>query len=460
MSARVLVVDDVPANVKLLQGRLRAEYFEVMTANSGEEALAVANMTVPDIVLLDVMMPGMDGLEVCRRLKGDLRTQHIPVILITSLESPADRVQGLEAGADDFLTKPIDDVALLARVRSLVRLKMITDELRSRAATGERMGIVEPLLFADVDVDSRARILLIDDRPYSVERLKTVISDSHDIEIVTDPDQALPRAASGEFDMAIVSLSLSGADGLRLCSHLRSEKETRTLPILVLSEPEDSKRLARALDIGVNDYLVRPIERNELLARVRTQLRYRRYAEQLRADVERSMKLAVTDSLTGLHNRRYMESHLTTHIDNAVDANKNLSILLFDLDYFKSVNDTHGHEAGDIVLRRIGEIVAGNIRGSDLGCRYGGEEFVVIMPGRSLKTARDIADRLRSVVEATDFRAPDAAEPLKITISVGIAALQTPDDTPLSLLRRADRALYSAKEGGRNQVVVEASEAA
>jgi len=460
MSARVLVVDDVLSNVKLLQGRLTAEYFEVMTATSGEEALKIAGEAVPDIVLLDVMMPGMDGFEVCRRLKSNISTQHIPVILITSLDSPADRVEGLEVGADDFLTKPIDDVALLARVRSLVRLKMITDELRSRAATGERMGIVEPLKFNDVDVDGRARILLIDDRPYSVERLKMVIADEHDIEFSSDPDEALAHAASGNFDLLIVSLSLSGADGLRMCSHLRSVDVTRTLPILVLSEPDDSKRLARALDIGVNDYLVRPIERNELLARVRTQLRHRRYAEQLRADVERSMKLAVTDALTGLHNRRYMESHLTTHIDKAVQNNKKLSILLFDLDHFKAVNDTHGHEAGDLVLRRIGSIVANNIRGSDLGCRYGGEEFVVIMPDRNIATASDIAGRLRAVVEATEFEITDKADPLKVTISIGIATLQSPDDTPLSLLRRADRALYSAKEGGRNQVVVEADRAA
>ena len=460
MTARVLVVDDVLANVKLLRARLMAEYFEVMTASNGTEALTVANLTLPDIVLLDVMMPDIDGFEVCRRLKADRRTEHIPVILITSLESPADRVQGLDAGADDFLTKPIDDVALLARVRSLVRLKMITDELRSRSETGERMGIVEPLLYKDINVDSRARILLIDDRPYSVDRLKTAIADHHDIEFETDPDHLVRRASSGKYDLLIVSLALSGADGLRLCSHLRSMEATRTLPILVLSEPDDSKRLARALDIGVNDYLVRPIERNELLARVRTQLRHRRYADQLRNDVDQSMKLAITDPLTGLFNRRYMESHLTTHIDAAIEGKKDLAILLFDLDHFKAVNDTHGHDVGDAVLRQIGKIVSNNIRGSDMGCRYGGEEFLAILPGRSIKTAHRIADRMRTLVENFNFAAEDASKPLHVTISIGISALQDADDTPLSLFRRADRALYSAKDGGRNRVVVEANLAA
>ena len=138
MTARVLVVDDVPANVKLLEARLSAEYFDVMTAHSGAEALAVCERAECDIVLLDVMMPDMDGFEVCRRLKSNPATHHIPVVMVTALDQPSDRVAGLEAGADDFLTKPVSDIALIARVRSLMRLKMMTDELRMRAVTSQR----------------------------------------------------------------------------------------------------------------------------------------------------------------------------------------------------------------------------------------------------------------------------------------------------------------------------------
>ena len=141
MTARVLVVDDVDANVKLLEARLTAEYFEVRTARSGPEALHICARERADIVLLDVMMPGMDGFEVCRRLKAEPRTQHIPVIMITALDQPSDRVKGLEAGADDFLTKPVDDIALITRVKNLVRLKMLTDEMLMRASTEEQMGI-------------------------------------------------------------------------------------------------------------------------------------------------------------------------------------------------------------------------------------------------------------------------------------------------------------------------------
>src|SRR5678815_2278275 len=141
MTARVLVVDDVELNVKLLEAKLASEYFEVVTAYNGHSALELAEAEPPDIVLLDVMMPRMDGFEVCRRLKANERTTDIPVVMVTALSDVSDRLRGLESGADDFLTKPVNDVALFARVRSLVRLKTMVDELRLRQATGESMGL-------------------------------------------------------------------------------------------------------------------------------------------------------------------------------------------------------------------------------------------------------------------------------------------------------------------------------
>src|ERR1700731_3089668 len=144
MSARVLVVDDLPANAKLLEARLMAEYFDVVTAASGAEALAICQRAECDLVLLDVMMPDMDGFEVCRRLKGNPATHYIPVVMVTALDQVSDRVKGLDAGADDFLTKPVGDVALIARVRSLARLKRVTDELRMRAVTSKEIGLQSP----------------------------------------------------------------------------------------------------------------------------------------------------------------------------------------------------------------------------------------------------------------------------------------------------------------------------
>src|SRR3974390_761972 len=163
MTARVLVVDDVPASVKLVEARLSAEYFDVVTAVSGQEALTICERAECDVVLLDVMMPDMDGFEVCRRLKSGMTTHHIPVVMVTALDQPSDRVKGLESGADDFLTKPVSDVALIARVRSLSRMKMMTDELRMRAVTSREIGIENPAREAIADKGLGGRILVVED---------------------------------------------------------------------------------------------------------------------------------------------------------------------------------------------------------------------------------------------------------------------------------------------------------
>jgi two-component system, cell cycle response regulator len=457
MTARVLVVDDIPANVKLLEARLTAEYFDVVTAASGPEALDICRKAQCDIVLLDVMMPEMDGFEVCRRLKADPATHHIPVIMVTALDQPADRVRGLEAGADDFLTKPVSDTALLARVRSLVRLKLICDELRMRAATTREIGIKDPVAEAMNETGRNGHILLVDDRRSSFDRIAATLTAEQAVDVESDPNEALFHAAEGNYDVVIVSLSLQNFDALRLCGQLRSLDRTRNMPILVLAEPEEGPRLMRALELGVNDYLVRPIDKNEMMARVRTQIRKKRYSERLRDNVQLSIEMAVTDALTGLHNRRYMETHLASLVEQAASRGKPLALLVLDIDYFKSVNDTYGHDAGDDVLREFAIRVRKSIRGIDLACRYGGEEFVVVMPETDMAIAATVAERVRRRIAGEPFAIGHQGQTLNVTISIGLAALASSADTAATILKRADQALYRAKRDGRNRVVADAA---
>jgi len=457
MTARVLVVDDIPANVKLLEARLSAEYFDVATANSGAEALAICDRAECDIVLLDVMMPDMDGFEVCRQLKNNPATHHIPVVMVTALDQPSDRVAGLEAGADDFLTKPVSDVALIARVRSLTRLKMMTDELRMRAVTSREIGIESPEREAVAETGRNGRILVVDDRRSSYERLAAMLGNEHVVDVEPDPNGALFRTAEGDYELMIVSLGLQNFDGLRLCSQLRSLDRTRNLPILALCEPDETAKLMRGLEIGINDYLLRPIDKNELLARVRTQIRRKRYTERLRDNVQLSIEAAITDGLTGLYNRRYMESHLATLAEQASGRNKPLAVLVLDIDYFKSINDTYGHDAGDDVLREFAIRVRKSIRGIDLACRYGGEEFVIVMPETDMAVAATVAERLRRRIATEPFPIAQGQRAIDVTISIGIAALEGANDSSAQLLKRADQALYRAKRDGRNRVVADAA---
>ena len=457
MSARVLVVDDLFPNVKLLETKLNAEYFDVVTAMNGPDALQICAQGLCDIVLLDVMMPGMDGFEVCRRLKTAPSTAHLPVVLVTALDQPSDRLRGLDAGADDFLTKPVDDTALFARVRSLVRLKAMTDELRTRAIASRDLGFGDPLAAAAASSGQDARLLLVDDRPSSYERLGAALGPYHRIEVETDPQRALIRAAEGAYEVVVVSLDLQGFDGLRLCSQLRSLDRTRNVSVLMIANLDDRARILRGLDLGVHDFVVRPVDRNELVARVRTLTRRRRFAEALRESVQVSMELAITDGLTGLHNRRYLDSHLGAIFEESLLRGRPLSVLLLDIDRFKSINDTYGHDAGDEVLREFANRVRALTRGIDLVARYGGEEIVVVVPDTPLEAARAVAERIRERVEGTPFAIHRGSCSIPVTVSIGLSSRQAGDPAAGDLVKRADLALYRAKETGRNRVVAAAA---
>jgi len=453
MPARVLVVDDILPNVKVLEAKLSAEYFDVMTAMSGREALDLMAEDPPDIVLLDVMMPEMDGVEVCRIVKGDPKLSHIPIVMVTALSEPSDRVRGLEAGADDFLTKPVNDVALFARVRSLVRLKMMMDEFRLREQTSSEFGV-----FGDeggvlqLETDG-AKILVVDDSAADGRVIQSTLEAGHEVTVVSEPDRALEAARAGDFDLIIVSLLLRESDGLRLCSSLRTMEETRQSSLLVLIEDTQVDHLVKALDIGVNDYLMKPIDRNELMARSLTQIRRKRYQDKLRDNYQMSMAMAVTDVLTGLHNRRYMESHLGNLVRRAVEGARPVALVILDIDHFKLVNDTHGHDVGDEVLKQFSERIQQNVRGIDLAARYGGEEFIIVMPDTDLAVAQSVAERLRQFIADLPFNVTTEEGKLDISASFGVTASGT-TDTPETMIKRADEALYQAKHEGRNRVVV------
>lgn len=457
MSARVLIVDDLFPNVKLLETKLGLEYFDTIAALNGPDAIAICEKGLCDIVLLDVMMPGMDGFEVCRRIKSNPVTTHIPVVMVTALDQPSDRLKGLDAGADDFLTKPVDDTALFTRVRSLVRLKAVTDELRQRALASRAYGMGDPLVTAAAETGLDARILLVEDRPGAAERMALALSQHHRVTVEPDPQVAMQVAAEGDFDLALVSLDLNGHDGLRLCSQFRSLDRTRGMPLIMVAEAHDRARITRGLDFGVHDYLMRPVDRNELLARARTQVRRKRFSDVLRGAMQASLQMAVTDVLTGLHNRRYLDSHLGGLFSEEGMRQRPLAALILDIDRFKAINDTYGHEAGDEVLRAFAERVRQHTRPIDIVARYGGEEIVVLLPEAGLAEAHTIAERIRERIQAVPFAVQRESRMVSVTVSIGVAVRCSDDTSPNDMLRRADEGLYEAKAAGRNRVVAQAA---
>ncbi|WP_152047902.1 PleD family two-component system response regulator [Aureimonas psammosilenae] len=448
MTGRILIVDDVEINLKLLEARLHAEYFEAVPARDGPEALRICAGGGVDLVILDVMMPGMDGYEVCRRLKSDPRSAHIPIILLTALDLPSDRVKGLEAGADDFLTKPFRDLQLFARVKSLLRLKFLTDELRIRAQTTAALIGTDDVL-GDIGNGGRhGRVIVVDDSADGGARVARLLASEHECSALPDAPSVTDAAAA---DLIVIALSSPRHDPLRLCSQLRSNEQTRQVPILLIGEASDESRIAKALELGANDYLLKPIDRNELLARARTQIKRRRFDEGLRRSLQTTIELATSDALTGLQNRRFLDAHLPVAIDRARSESRPLSLLIADIDHFKRINDTHGHDAGDAVLREFAKRVRADLRASDLACRMGGEEFVMVMPDTEAADAARIAERLRETICEEGFAI--GATRIRVTVSIGLAIFDAASDNPQTLLKRADRALYAAKQDGRNRVV-------
>jgi two-component system cell cycle response regulator len=450
MTARILIVDDMPANTRLLEAKLAAEYYQVSSARDGFEALAAARDWQPDLILLDVMMPGMDGYECCRQLKDDAVTLHIPVVMVTALGEPGERLRGLDAGADDFLTKPVDYDTLVARVRSLVRLKRLLDEWRARGDTARALGLsTDRLLIPSV---AGARALVVDDWDQSARSIQDALAEDGVISAYARGGaEAIQMTGAVNFDLLVINLSLVDEDPLKLVSILRASDATHETPLLLVGELGEKDRILRGFELGANDWLVQPIDPHELRARARNQIRRKFYQDRLRADLGTALEMALTDPLTGLYNQRYLRRHLSGLIESG--QGRQLAVLMVDVDHFKSVNDRHGHASGDRALRLIADSLRINTRVFDSVARYGGEEFVVVMPGTGPTEAAAAAERLRLAVEAVEFNASVGMR-LPLTVSIGVACTQFPTGSPEVLLQAADTALYDAKRNGRNRVEV------
>lgn len=476
MTARILVVDDTIPAAKLLAAKLTSEYYDVKTATNGPEALEVVRDYDPDLVLLDVMMPGMDGFDVCREMKKMTSRAHIPVVMVTALSETEDRIAGLDAGADDFLSKPVDDSLLLARVGSLIRLKRLHDQWRMQEITAQ--SVQNNDLFQEMPKDDgrNAEICLIQSRPIEGAEVTRMLKTDGDSVYVLDGEDEDPdfiaRQVLGMMpELVIISLGENEGDGLRCASKIMSREATRDIPILLIADDDEMSSLLKGLEFGVNDFILRPLEENELLARVRMQICRKRYHDHLKDSFLCNLSMALTDSLTNLHNRRYLEAHLGALMDYMKKIDSPLTLLMLDIDFFKQVNDDLGHPVGDKVLCEIARRISLSIRAGDQAIRFGGEEFIVVMPDTAQETAEAIAERLRQRIrerpirfrhhrEGESYNNPQAGEhEIHLTISIGVAEMMKTGDHPDRLIERADTALYKAKESGRDRVEVWTAEA-
>jgi two-component system, cell cycle response regulator len=432
---------------------LENAYFNVTRIDAADAALQAVRRENPDLLVIDGQSEDR-AVAVLHGLSTDIAQRHAPCLLVCDPAQGRLRARALELGVDDILLRTGSDAEAFARIRSLNRLRMAREELRNREATEMLLGQAH-LNRRDPSI-SDARILLVADSATDPASLANVMPEWTPPHLVSASDVG-DRAGSAMCDVILVDLAAQEFDPLRVIANLRTSRTTRHLPLLALVPPANPAIMQRALDLGADDILSMPLDPPETVTRIRTLVRRKRLADRLRDNLHLSIRLATTDPLTGLYNRHYVLCHLSTLMQRASQTRRPLCVALIDVDHFKSVNDTWGHSAGDTVLRHVGERLALNVRGVDLAGRYGGEEFIVVMPDTDMTDARQIADRLCTVIAGHKFPCRSAEDilPVALTVSIGLACLSPRDDAAgRQIIDRADTALYRAKREGRNRVIV------
>lgn len=461
MVGRILIVDDVSTNRIVFKVKLAAAGYQPYLAADGAGCLTVARAERPDLILLDLLLPDMSGTDVLHQLRADPVTRRIPVIMFSAAGNEAARMAALQAGADDFLNKPIDDQTLLARLRSFMRAGSAMGGLAGGEGgrAYDLLGMAEP----QAAFETPGLVALITARPEDAMELRRGLAGrSQDRFVMLAPDDALHDTAADLCDAPDVyliqaDLGTSGA-GLRLMSELRSRRGSRHAAFCILHQGSEPGDAAIGFDLGANDQVYVGMHPTEMALRLRILLRRKREDDRLRASVQDGLRLAMIDPLTGLHNRRYAVTQLGSIAERAIRQGTDYAVMVADLDRFKAVNDQWGHAAGDAVLIEVAARLSANLRASDLIARIGGEEFLIALPDTQLVEARLVAERLcRSVEEVPVVLANGARLTVTISIGLAISTEALPEMSPdrvAQLIDRADIALLASKSAGRNKVTI------
>ena len=446
MTAKILIVDDLKFNIDLLEEHLQNDLYEIHRAYNGQEALSKTLSVRPDLILMDVMMPVIDGLSATKTIRQTPEISHIPIIIITALTSVDDRINSLFCGADDYMNKPINYLLLKKRIKSLLRLKSLTDEIILRAGMA---GAIPNHNVLDIDI-AGSKILIINEDTELTNSISSKLKRKNlIIDVCKDSKKAIASCLGDNYSLIILNTEITDVNAIELCIKIRNNTQLKSIPILVLVDEYDEDTLMKSLEIGINDYFLIPHEISELIAKVILQIKKFHYVENLRV---RYLRNTTMDELTQTYNRNYLESYFKNLISNLQKEERRSILCVIDIDDFKKLNDVYGHMTGDKVLKSVASIFLKNIRGSDFIARIGGEEFIIILHDVTREEARLIIDKLREKVSNTQFLDYSESNKVKCTISAGIDEIQK-NDNLASAVDRADKNLYKAKNSGKNIII-------
>jgi len=448
---RILIVDDDPTSLKILESMLPADRYNVVKANNGEEALESAFNQPPDLILLDIMMPGIDGYEVTRKIKKDKKTKDVPIIIITSLDGSETKIRGLEEGAEELLSKPVHATELLARVSSMIQLKEYRDQLTIRTLSGKSFGFMpkkqEEILIKQEEIH---HILVVEDTEVDAKIVENALDgETFHLTTIKNGKDVFSTVGQDEIDLILLDILLPDIDGFEICRRLK--KEHKDIQIVIVTCLDDLESKIKGVELGADDFLVKPIIGRELKARVKTLLEKKVHLDSLRIHYREALGRSQLDWLTGLHNHGYFQQFLGYELKRSLDQGFPVSLIMIDVDDFKKYNDTLGHSAGDAILREMGQVIRNSIRELDFGARYGGEEFAVVLPYVGRENAINIAERIHKALSSHGFFHEESIELGKPTVSMGVAIFPEEASNKGDLIIQADSMLYLAKQNGKNQ---------
>lgn len=453
---RILIVDDEPVNVKLLEAQIPQDLYEITRACNGFEGLEKVTQNPPDLVLLDIMMPGMNGYEVTRKLKSDPISKYIPVILVTALGGIEDKIKGLEAGADEFLNKPVQRIELLARARSLIRFKELQEQFASRSQ------VEGAYKCGTEDGESTAissapqRVLVVEDDAQDAKLVHYYLNETPlDLEFISNGTDALARMEKNNIDLILLDILLPGLDGFEICRQLKTRDRTRNTQILVTTCLSDLQSKAKSFELGADDILIKPINGSELKIRVNTLLRKKAYLDKLQNIHENNLYGGLTDSLTGLYNRAFLKHFLGLEIKRSLRQKYPVALLICAIDDFSKLLNSRGTEAGNHILREVGYLLKRNFREVDLPVHLGEELFSVVLPYTNGSGAIQGAERVRKIIQGYSFLQETPGTSVQIHLSMGIALYSPPDLTVDQFIQKADDSLFQARTEGKGRIWLE-----
>ena len=446
---RILIVDDEPLNVKLFGAILSSDSYEIIKAYNGEQALKKVNEECPDLILLDIMMPGLDGFEVTRRLKRNSETKDIPIILITAFDVADYKVIGHEAGADEFLNKPVKAPELRSRVKSLLSIREYQDKLRLQGKTDDNQcgPYKEKTLHAEND---RSSVVLVFEEENDTESIKMLLhGQPYEVISQKSADDAVALSNQSQIDLILFDGMLQGEACFEICSRLKEKEQTANTQILLVADSDLLENKHQEFELWADDFLIKPINVHELRARVKALLKKKTFLDRLYAGTEGSVCSAITDSLSGLANYSYFEHFLEHEINRSLRDSLPLALILMELTDVKHCPNSLGHLAGEELLKELGTLIKENIRDVDLGARYKEKQFALVLSNTDENGTEMAVKRLRRIIQnhfsinSKDTSAENSA------LNIGIAHYPSDADSIETLIHQAESKLLGSKDKNR-----------